>query len=346
MKNCKDIENNLPLYLDNSLSGADKQTVEEHLKSCPLCTKALIQLRKTQSLVNNLAEIEPPAWFKQKIIAKVREEAEKKSLVQKWFYPLRIKIPVQILATVFIAVLAVYIYRAGEEQMKEVVPSSAPAPVMEVSKNQLSEQSREAPETLKANVTKEKVAARKDAHDEKAVTYDMSSGFAAPKTEELKKGRSQENVRLGELDAVKSIKENVVSDIKADKYASAPAKSVELSGAELNKEEKGNILGAAKKAKKAQYAQSLIQRPNILLKVADINITAEEVEKLLIKYEAKNINRQETQVKATLSARIKNQKIKDLTASLKTIGQIEEYIMSDEADAEGNIPLVIEIVNN
>jgi anti-sigma factor RsiW len=30
MKNCKEIENNLSLYLDDSLSGADKQAVEEH----------------------------------------------------------------------------------------------------------------------------------------------------------------------------------------------------------------------------------------------------------------------------------------------------------------------------
>jgi len=140
MKNCKEIENNLSLYLDDSLSDADKKAVEEHLKSCPRCTKALVQLSKTHTLVNNLAEVEPPAWFKQKIMAKVRKKAEKKSFVQKLFYPLRIKIPVQILATVFIAVLAVYIYRAGEEQMKEVVPSSAPAPIMEVQKSQLPEQ--------------------------------------------------------------------------------------------------------------------------------------------------------------------------------------------------------------
>jgi len=97
MINCKEIENNLPLYLDNSLSRVDKQTVEEHLKSCPQCAKAFAQLQKTEKLVNNLTEIDPPPWFKQKIMAKVREESEKKNLVQKWFYPLQIKIPVQIL---------------------------------------------------------------------------------------------------------------------------------------------------------------------------------------------------------------------------------------------------------
>jgi hypothetical protein len=318
MKNCKEIENNLSLYLDDSLSDADKQAVEEHLKSCPRCTKALVQLSKTHTLVNNLAEVEPPAWFKQKIMAKVREKAEKKSFVQKLFYPLRIKIPVQILATVFIAVLAVYIYRAGEEQMKEVVPSSAPAPVMEVQKSQLPEQ-------------KMKTSADENIQKEDHVIE--------------KKETPRKKVREMAADAAKDVNGQIVPDIKADKYVSAPAaKSVELSETELEKKKESNILGAAIKASRTPHAQSVMQRLNVLLKVADINTAAEEVEKLLIKYEAKNINRQITQGKAILTAELKNQKINDFTARLKTIGQIEEGSVHID-NAEENIILMIEILN-
>ena len=318
MKNCKEIENNLSLYLDDSLSDADKQAVEEHLKSCPHCTKALVQLSKTHTLVNNLAEVEPPAWFKQKIMAKVREKAEKKSFVQKLFYPLRIKIPVQILATVFIAVLAVYIYRAGEEQMKEVVPSSAPAPVMEVQKSQLPEQ-------------KMKTSADENIQKEDHVIE--------------KKETPRKKVREMAADAAKDENGQIVPDIKADKYVSAPAaKSVELSGAELEKKKESNILGTAIKVSRTPHAQSVMQRPNVLLKVADINTAAGEVEKLLIKYEAKNINRQITQGKAILTAELKNQKINDFTARLKKIGQIEEGSVHID-NAEENIILMIEILN-
>jgi len=318
MKNCKEIENNLSLYLDDSLSDADKQAVEEHLKSCPRCTKALVQLSKTHTLVNNLAEVEPPAWFKQKIMAKVREKAEKKSFVQKLFYPLRIKIPVQILATVFIAVLAVYIYRAGEEQMKEVVPSSAPAPVMEVQKSQLPEQ-------------KMKTSADENIQKEDHVIE--------------KKETPRKKVREMAADAAKDENGQIVPDIKADKYVSAPAaKSVELSETELEKKKESNILGAAIKASRTPHAQSVMQRLNVLLKVADINTAAEEVEKLLIKYEAKNINRQITQGKAILTAELKNQKINDFTARLKKIGQIEEGSVHID-NAEENIIIMIEILN-
>jgi hypothetical protein len=310
MKNCENIENNLPLYLDNSLSGADKKVVEEHLKSCPRCTKILVQLSKTQTLVNNLAAVEPPVWFKQKIMARVREEAEKKSFVQKWFYPLRIKIPAQIFATVCIAVLAVYIYRAGEENIKEVVPSSAPAPVMEVQKSQLPEQ-------------KLKTAA------DEAIQ---------------KKGASREKIQEMTAGAAKDVGQ-IVSDVKADKYESAPsAKSVDFSGAELEKKKESNILGASMKASRAPQAQSVMTKTNVLLRVADIRVAVVEVEKLLIKYEAKNISRQTTQGIAILSAEMKNQKIKDFTARLKTIGQVEEGTVPP-ANAEGNVSLVIEILS-
>jgi anti-sigma factor RsiW len=318
MKNCKEIENNLPLYLDSLLTGADKQALEEHLKSCPRCTKALIQLSKTQTLVNDLTEVEPPAWFKQKIMAKVREESEKKSLVQKWFYPLRIKIPVQILATVFIAVLAVYIYRAGEEQMKEVVPSSAPVPVMEVQKSQLPEQKMKT--SVDENIQKEDQVIEK-------------------------KGMPREEVREVAVDATKDVNKQVVTNIEADKYESAPAaKSVEQSGAELEKKKESNILGAAMKASRAPRAQRVMPNTKVLLKVADIDTAVGQVEKLLIKYEAKNINRQTTQGKVIMTVELKNQKTNDFTTRLKTIGQVEEG-SAPLNNTEGNIFLVIEILN-
>ena len=318
MKNCKEIENNLPLYLDSLLTGADKQALEEHLKSCPRCTKALIQLSKTQTLVNDLTEVEPPAWFKQKIMAKVREESEKKSLVQKWFYPLRIKIPVQILATVFIAVLAVYIYRGGEEQMKEVVPSSAPVPVMEVQKSQLPEQKMKT--SVDENIQKEDQVIEK-------------------------KGMPREKVREVAVDAAKDVNKQVVTNIEADKYESAPAaKSVEQSGAELEKKKESNILGAAMKASRAPRAQSVMPNTKVLLKVADIDTAVGQVEKLLIKYEAKNINRQTTQGKVIMTAELKNQKTNDFMTRLKTIGQVEEG-SAPLNNAGENVTLMIEILN-
>ena len=85
MKTCKDIKNSLPLYLDDSLSDTDKKAVEEHLKTCPNCTKTITQLSKTETLVNSLTDVNPPPWLKYRIMARVREEAERKALFKNYF---------------------------------------------------------------------------------------------------------------------------------------------------------------------------------------------------------------------------------------------------------------------
>jgi heme/copper-type cytochrome/quinol oxidase subunit 2 len=317
MKNCKDLEKFLPLYPNDLLSDSDKQSVEEHLKSCPQCAKTLAQLQKTEKLVQNLAEVEPPAWFKQKIMVKVREEAEKKSLAQKWFYPLRIKIPVQIFATVFIAVLAVYIYRSGD-QMKEVVPLSAPAPVAGVQERQLPEQ-------------KLKTAAKEPVQ----LKHQSIQKKEAP----------GEQTRKKEADPVRDANKQFAVDMKADKSASAPppaAKSAEISAVELDKKKDSPILGSAMKSGRALKEQSVPVSRNVLLKVADINSAAGAVDKLLIKHEAKNITRQIKPGKVILTAELKKLQINDLTVQLKTIGQLEERFPPADNAAE-NILVVIEI---
>lgn len=337
MKNCKEVENNLPLYLDDLLSSEDKRDIEEHLKSCPDCAGALVQLQETKKLVNNLAEVEPPAWFQQKIMAKVREEAGKKSFVQKWFYPLRIKIPVQVFATIFITVLAVYIYRAGEEQMKEIMPLSVPKPIVEVQKRQ------KAPESVTA-AAKEKVAVNKDARDGKMTMGELSSGVPAPKVEQMKKALPQENVHAAAANAAKDSKEDFISATKADKFAGAQKKSFEASMVRPKGKKESNIADAAIKTSRAPQPQGVKRKATVLLRVADIDAAREEVEKLLIKFEAKNIAGQTTPDKAVLTAELKDQEIKNFTARLKTIGQVETRIVVSEK-AEEAIFVVIEIFN-
>lgn len=313
MKKCEEIEKDLPLYLDNALPSAEKQVIEDHLQSCPQCTKTLARLSKTRTMVNNLAEVEPPAWLKQKIMTRVHREAEKKSLLRKWFYPLRIKIPVQIFATVCIAVLAVYIYRAGEERMKEVVPSSMPAPVAEVQKSSLPE-------------SKIKTSA------DKALPGEEQS---------IKiKERPEEMVRQADVKA-KDVNKQIASGVKADEYDGAPAvKSFDLSGTDLEKKKESS---AAMKAGGTPPMQSSIPKPNFLVRAANVNAAATEVEKLLVKYDAKNIVKQVAPARVTLRAELKNRKMKDFTERLGTVGMVEERVAPG---TEENIPVLIEIINN
>jgi hypothetical protein len=178
------------------------------------------------------------------------------------------------------------------------------------------------------------------------------------------KGATREKDMAVAHDAAKDVNEQVVPSEKADKYESAPAarsvmtaekadkyenapaaKSVMIPEDRLEKKKETNVLGAAMKAGRAPQAQGIMPRPVILLKVSNVDKALTDVEKLLIKYEAKNISRQVTHGKTILTLELKNQKVKDFKAQLKTIGRVEDGTIP-ATDAEGNITLVIEIGNN
>ncbi|MDA8099381.1 MAG: DUF2275 domain-containing protein [Nitrospiraceae bacterium] len=109
--NHNDIRHKLSEYIDESVTGAEKATIEEHLKTCADCSEALRELRKTIEQVKQIEEVEAPAWMASKIMAKVRdEEGQKKSFWQRFLVPLFTYRPAQAVAVLFIAVISYYIY--------------------------------------------------------------------------------------------------------------------------------------------------------------------------------------------------------------------------------------------
>src|SRR5574337_941304 len=108
--NHNDIRHKLSEYLDGSVTAEEKSSIEEHLKSCAACSDALDELRKTIEHIKALEEVEPPAWMTQKIMATVRSEAErKKSIFERLFFPLSIKLTIQAVVVLFLAVTAYYL---------------------------------------------------------------------------------------------------------------------------------------------------------------------------------------------------------------------------------------------
>ena len=124
---CKEIDNLLPAYEEDLLPPEEKKDVETHLAACERCRRSLADLRRAQELVRGLGEVEPPPFFEERIMSRVRQEAgEKRGFLRKLFYPLHIKIPIQALATVLVAVLAFHLYQQGEPEMKRVAPLPVP----------------------------------------------------------------------------------------------------------------------------------------------------------------------------------------------------------------------------
>lgn len=138
---CQDREKQLPAYLEGELSPAEAEEFRVHLASCTSCRKTLEDIKKTDRLVQCLAEVEPPPWLKQQIMARVRQEAsEKKGFLQRLFSPLYIKLPVQAFAVVVISVLAFYVYRQDAPQMRIKGFPLPPAAVFEAKKDRTPQQ--------------------------------------------------------------------------------------------------------------------------------------------------------------------------------------------------------------
>jgi hypothetical protein len=354
MKNCKNIENNLPLYAEGLLSDAEKKTVKEHLAECADCGKALADLKKVTEMTQGLREVEPPPWFKQKIMVRVREHAEKKSFAQKWFYPLRIKIPMQVMATIVIAVLAVYIYRSGDEQMKTILPQ-APQPVMEAQQEPAPAEMPKAKKATPAPVAEEKSAVI-GAAKKNQISAGVSSGESTPKME------LQGNMLAGASDKSPAMKGDIAAEKEDKKYTELRAKQeaphkftarqesmkdrsaddYSLSGAA----KKSKLLKAAAPAASGQMAASVTDQvqPVISIYLADVNSAVVEAEKILIKHNARKVTKRLVDGKAILQAELPAKQLKNLLSQLRGIGRVEEKNMPAD-NGEKDVNLVIEIKN-
>ena len=125
---CDGIKDKLSDYIEGVLNSEETSLVSAHIKSCKKCEEACVDLKKTVGYVKDLEEVEPPQWLTQKIMVRVKEEAEKKSLWEKLFYPLHVKLPLEAAATLLVAVTALYILKTTEQEVRVTeITSGVPA---------------------------------------------------------------------------------------------------------------------------------------------------------------------------------------------------------------------------
>ncbi len=367
---CQDIRKDLSAYLEGMASPEDQELIDQHLASCRACSTALYELNRTSEALKNLKEVEPPPWMAKKIMARVREEAEsKRGFIQKFFYPLHIKIPLEALATVLIAVIAVYVFKAMEPEMKDLQVPSPKEPVIA---------RQEAPYPAKAP------AAEKQVLREKAVAQ-KSPAKTNGKDLPVAKKEAEERVHVDEEGGVGKLKEATppASEIKTlpapAPPSTAPKKEAALplpaepprigesrtaervpsppaaAGVPPAQEEKIPLAeGAArerKELKKAQpmapslrmAAKSKAEVMSFLVRARDVRLAGGEVESLLYQLGASRIERVSRASDEIITAEVKAEKIKELFEKLMLVGVVEEKdgrLDSIEKDATLRIEIV------
>jgi hypothetical protein len=116
---CSEVQKRHAAYIEGIISAAERVLIDEHLKTCQRCKESLADLRKTVEYIQKLEEIEPPAWLTQKVMVRVRSEAEpKRGILQRLFYPLHIKVPIEAVTAILIAMTTIYIFKGIQPEIK------------------------------------------------------------------------------------------------------------------------------------------------------------------------------------------------------------------------------------
>jgi len=287
-------------------------------------------------------------------MARVRAEQEKKrGIFQKLFYPLHIKVPIEALATVLIAVVAVYVFRAVEPEMKSLPVPPAVGPI--ITREEAPKPSREpAVDTLgprARDANKEQRRSDKDtvapAPPENAfqAKQEEKSSLARPAEQPLA-AKKKENVAesQGELGgASRALKKQESSELKA---ASPPPlqerESLALSDVARDTRERKKLAAAPKSMEAAALKPGPIE---VSVIVKDVGVAGREIETFLGQAGATKIKRESHEGTEILTAELKAKNVREFLDKLKAVGEIKEKAISPEI-AEGNIAIRVEIVSN
>ncbi len=129
--NCSDARKIIQAQIEGRIPGDQQALIEGHLQSCEQCRLYAAELKKTIETLQGLEELKPPTGLTARVMKKIREEAlPRKSWIERLFYPLHIKLPIEVMATLLITVAAILVYKnMGPElrQMDVQVQPQAPA---------------------------------------------------------------------------------------------------------------------------------------------------------------------------------------------------------------------------
>ena len=331
---CKEIEDLLPGMIDGALADAEKKRIEAHLEMCASCRKAVADLRTSDERVKSLEEVEPPPWLKTRVMARVREETgQKEGIFRKLFYPLHVKVPIQALATVLIAVVAWNVYKTGEPEFRQLAPP--PAAVQEAPKAQAPQ---EAPPAATPAKRDESPAARerKAFAPPPAQVQEPAPQRAATVRKEITADAEKPLERLGDAKrAAETPKDEgawrgtgSAGQGEADRVLEAPARDQKL------KAMKAPVGAVAKEAGKQEarpaaspmMSAAVSSRPelDITLSARDAGAAAGEVETLLKQFSAHTVERQTLEGRVILTARIKTEHLAPFRERLKSLGPVQE----------------------
>jgi len=121
---CSEIRSLLSEYLDDALDARSKALADEHLQTCPECREELDSLKSLVKGIGSLESVKAPADFLDRLHKRMERRSGISKLREWLFYPLRVKIPLQLAGA---AVMALIIFSILPFQQPSLKPPSKSA---------------------------------------------------------------------------------------------------------------------------------------------------------------------------------------------------------------------------
>ena len=143
---CRQATDLLPLFMDDALDQDTRRSLQEHLDACPHCRS---ELGKLQSLAQDLRAhgmMKAPDDFLEKLHARTRG-SRLKEFLRLLFYPLHVKIPVEVVGLASVAVIIFSLFHAVEPEVRMTVPQGVSSDAGNVREQAAPQESRPGPLT-------------------------------------------------------------------------------------------------------------------------------------------------------------------------------------------------------
>lgn len=339
---CSEVQKRLTAYLEGTLPPEERALVEEHLAPCRQCSQSLAELKRTLEHLQGLPEVEPPPWLAQKVMARVRSEAEtKRGIWQFLFYPIHIKLPLEAAGVIAIAVTTIYVFKTMQPAMH-----LSKAPLEEPRGPAISEMAKP-PSTPESRVPP---------------TIPEAARVPAPAP------KAKQQMPMAELGAAKPEYEQPgpVPPIKeTSKPKAAPPPADTLTGAGTREESKPEALFTVPSAEQGRKevakdelewdrrslsavprAKALAERAEkkgdglrLTLEVEDLEAATREIEKTVSELGGKILQQERQENITTVVAELSSDQLQALLKRLKPLGALKGEETEPEAK-EGGIRIV------
>ncbi|MFV1950883.1 MAG: zf-HC2 domain-containing protein [Nitrospinota bacterium] len=348
---CEKVKQLLSEYMDGTLDVHMKEFVEEHFKICKGCLEELVSLEtylvSLEAYINELGSlkrVEAPQDFLEKVHQRLERRFEFKKIVRKIFVPIRIKVPLELIAVAATVLLVIYISK-DIQPIKEIAYAPSVPETGKIAKERIKEEKQLAPEK---RITKPPSVSDESAVSDPAVFRKRrieETGKSAVKERDAEPGAVLEQVaalpplkeeKPMELDLLIKIEGPARTyTLKESGHAERTAKMKERGKAEVQRSTgmSVNKMPVYKDTKglKSSYLNEVLSRVKNLIVLADGEVISVEYEK-------------GTKLPQYITTRIPVVNYNTFLRKLGRVGTYQEPLPSETTEGEGSISLRIKFI--